>query len=221
MTHAISAIPLKFKLLAGAALLVLLAATLYLILTFDLFHRVTALVNDKTPPVLFLGLMLALPLAGVPLTLFLLFVGAKFGLFTGILLLEAVLPLQMAAAFLLAHGVRKPLAAYLVNRRQYRIPVVPDHHELMFSFFFITFPGFPYAVKLYLLPLAGVKFRYCVWLNWAINGVMCIPFVLLGKSAMDLNAEMFAATLVVFFILFGFLRWVKKQYVNLQKTRLP
>jgi uncharacterized membrane protein YdjX (TVP38/TMEM64 family) len=216
-----AALPGKVKLIIGLALITLMAAAVYILIAFDLFHQVTALINENTPPELFVGLMLALPLAGVPLTLFLLFLGAKFGVLTGLLILEVILPIHMTAAFVLAHAVRKPLVAYLVNRKNYQIPVVPEHHALMFSFFFITFPVFPYSVKLYLLPLAGVKFRYCVWLNWAVQGILCIPFVLLGKSAMDMNIELFGITLVIFVILFLFLRWAKKQYLAIQKTKLP
>ena len=80
---------------------------------------------------------------------------------------------------------------------------------------------FPYAVKLYMLPLTGVKFRYCFWLNWAVQGILCIPFVLLGKSAMDLNAEMFGATLLLFVLFYFFLRWAKKQYLAIQKAKIP
>lgn len=215
-----SSLPVKYKFILVLSFLGLAGGAVYLLLAFDLFHQVTSLVNENTPPALFIGLMAVLPMAGVPLTLFLLFLGAKFGVGTGLLILEALLPFQMAAAYVLSRAVRNPLVDYLVNRRHYRIPVVPDHHELMFSFFFITFPGIPYAVKLYLLPLAGVKFRYCVWLNWALNGILCIPFVLLGKSAMDLNVEMFVVTLVFFAVLFVFLRWAKKRYLEIQRTKM-
>jgi len=209
----------KYKAIFGLAIVALAAAVVYILIAFDLFHQVTALINENTPPGLFIGMMILLPLAGVPLSLFLLFLGAKFGVLTGLLLLEVILPINMIAAYVLTHAVRKPIVGYLVNRKNYQIPVVPEHNALMFSFFFLTFPVFPYAVKLYLLPLAGVKFRYCFWLNWAVQGILCIPFVLLGKSAMDLNAEMFGVTLVIFIIFFVFLRWAKKQYLAIQKTK--
>jgi hypothetical protein len=48
---------------------------------------------------------------------------------------------------------------------------------------------------------------------------MCIPFVLLGRSAADLNAVMFGATVLVIIAMFFFLRWAKKQYVALQKEK--
>ncbi|RJP94876.1 MAG: hypothetical protein C4518_02620 [Desulfobacteraceae bacterium] len=220
MHKQLSSLPGKYKLIIGLTFIVLMAATVYILVAFDLFHQITALINENTPPELFVGLMLVLPLAGVPMSFFLLFLGAKFGILTGLLILEILLPIHMIAAYVVAHAVRKPLVFYLVNRKHYQIPMVPEHHELMFSFFFISFPAFPYAVKLYLMPLAGVRFRYCVWLNWAVQGILCIPFVFLGKSAIDLNVEMFGITLVIFVILFIFLRWAKKRYLAIQKTKL-
>ena len=219
MQHQLLPLLRKYRIIIGLAIVALAAAAVYILIACDLFHQVTALVNENTPPELFVGMMVLLPLAGVPLSLFLLFLGAKFGAVMGLLLLEAILPIHMLASYVLAHAVRKPLVYYLVNRRNYQIPVVPERKALMFSFFFLAFPAFPYAVKLYLLPLAGVKFRYCFWLNWAVEGILCIPFVLLGKAAMDLNAEMFGITLVIFIILYIFLRWAKKQYLAIQKTK--
>ena len=209
----------KYKAIIGLAIVVFTAVAVYFVITSGLFHWITSKINEDTPPGLFIGMMILLPLAGVPLSFFLLLLGMKFGVVNGLLLLEAILPIHMIAAYLLTHAVRKPIVAFLVNRKNYQIPVVPEHKALMFSFFFLTVPVFPYTVKLYLLPLAGVKFRYCVWLNWAVQGILCIPFVLLGKSAMDLNVEMFGVTLVIFIILFVFLRWAKKQYLAIQKTK--
>lgn len=136
-------LPGKYKLIIGLALITLVAAAVYILIVFDLFHQVTALINENTPPELFVGLMLLLPLAGVPLTLFLLLLGAKFGVVTGLLILEVMLPLHMIAAYVLAHAVRKPLVSYLVNRKNYQLPVVPEHHALMFSFFLSPFRYFP------------------------------------------------------------------------------
>ena len=201
------------------ALLVIAAAAGFLI-KYDLFHQVTAVINENTPAKLFIPLMVFLPLMGVPLTFFLLLLGIKFGVLSGLLLLEVVIPIHILIAYLLAIGVRNPIESYLVKRKNYQIPEVPEHKAFIFSFLTLTFPVFPYSVKLYLLPLAGVKFRYCFWLNWAIQGTMCIPFVMLGRSAADLNATMFGVTVLVIIAMFIFLRWTKKQYVALQKEKI-
>ncbi len=205
--------------IALAALLVVVSAA-YLLIKFDLFHQVTALINENTPEKLFIPMMVFLPLVGVPLTFFLLLLGMKYGTLSGLFLLEAIIPVHILIAYLLATCVRNPIESYLVKRKNYQIPEVPEDKAFLFSFFTLTFPVFPYSVKLYLLPLAGVKFRYCFWLNWAMQGIMCIPFVLLGKSAADLNAAMFGVTVLLLVAMYFFLRWAKKQYVELQKEKI-
>ena len=210
----------KYKIVIVLAALLVIAVAAGFLIKYDLFHQVTALINENTPVKLFIPLMVFLPLMGVPLSFFLLLLGIKFGALSGLLLLEAIIPVQILIAYMLAIGVRHPIANFLVKRKNYQIPEVPEGKVFLFSFLTLTFPVFPYSVKLYLLPLAGVKFRYCFWLNWAIQGVMCIPFVMLGRSAADLNATMFGVTVLVIMAMFIFLRWAKKQYVALQKEKI-
>jgi len=210
----------KYKIAIVLAALLVISVVTYFLIKYDLFYQVTALINEKTPAKLFIPMMVFLPVVGVPLTFFLLLIGIKFGALNGLFLLEAIIPVHILIAYLLAIGVRHPIENFLVNRKNYQIPEVPEDKAFLFSFFTLTFPVFPYSVKLYLLPLAGVRFRYCFWLNWAIQGTMCIPFVLLGRSAADLNATMFGVTVVVIIAMFLFLRWAKKQYVALQKEKI-
>ena len=210
----------KFKIWIALAAVALIAAAVWVLIKYDLFHQVTALINENTPAELFIPLMIVLPLVGVPISFFLLLLGIKFGLLNGLLLLEASLPLHMLIAYFLAIAVRKPIENYLVHRKNYQIPEVPEHRAFIFSFLFLTFPVFPYAVKIYMLPLTGVKFRYCFWLNWAIQGILCIPFVLLGRSAADMNIAMFGVTILVFIVMYFFLHWAKKQYAKLQKEKI-
>jgi len=210
----------KYKIMIALAGLMVIAVVVFLLIKYDLFHQLTALINENTPAKLFIPLMVVLPLVGVPLSFFLLLIGIKFGALNGLLLLEAIIPVHLLIAYLLAIGVRHPIENFLVKRKNYQIPEVPEDKEFLFSFFMLTLPVFPYAVKLYLLPLAGVKFRYCFWLNWAINGIMCIPFVLLGRSAADLNGVMFGLAVLLIIAMFVFLHWAKKRYAVLQKEKI-
>ena len=206
--------------LAAIAGLALIAVAVWALLEFGLLQQVLSVINEKTPPELFVLLMAFLPLAGVPISLFLFFLGVKFGLVKGLLLLAVLMPFHLLAAYGLVITVRRPLVNYLVHRKNYQIPVVPEDKAFIFSFLFLTFPVFPYVVKIYMLPLAGVDFRYCFWLNWGVQGTMCIPFVLLGRSAADLNLWLFGVTITAFVLLYLFLRWAKKQYLNLQKEKI-
>jgi uncharacterized membrane protein YdjX (TVP38/TMEM64 family) len=210
----------KYMVLAAIAGLALIAVAVWALLEFGLLQQVLSVINEKTPPELFVLLMAFLPLAGVPISLFLFFLGVKFGLVKGLLLLAVLMPFHLLAAYGLVITVRRPLVNYLVHRKNYQIPIVPEDKAFIFSFLFLTFPVFPYVVKIYMLPLAGVDFRYCFWLNWGVQGTMCIPFVLLGRSAADLNLWLFGVTITAFVLLYLFLRWAKKQYLALQKEKI-
>ena len=131
-------ISLKFKLAIGFIGLVCIAAGLYVQFEYGLIQRIISLINENTPPELFIILFVCLPLAGVPISFFILLLGIKFGLGYGLLLLEVILPVHMLFAYFLAHAVRKPIVNYLVNRKNYQIPEVPEEKALMFSFLFLT-----------------------------------------------------------------------------------
>ena len=186
----------------------------------QIIAKLTELISENTPPKVFIPMMVVLPLAGVPLTLFLLVLGIKFGVVPGLLLLETILPVHILIAYFLAVGIRSPIEKYLIRRKNFQIPEVPAHKALIFSFLVVTFPVFPYAVKLYLLPLAGVRFRYCFWVNWVVQGTLCIPFVLLGRSAAEMNLTMLTATLIAIVVMVFSLRWVGKKYTALQKEKI-
>jgi uncharacterized membrane protein YdjX (TVP38/TMEM64 family) len=209
---------LRIKLLIGAALLIGMAGMIYLQMEYDLYHKIIHLIQKDIPIELFIVLMIFLPLAGFPLSAFIFPLGVKFGLIKGMLLLELILPLHFIFAYALAVYLRKAIENFLVNRKKYQIPTIPEDKMLLYSFLFLACPIFPYSVKLYILPLAGLPFRYYFWLNWLIQGTLCIPFLLLGKSAADLDSSVslmnifiFIGALVIFFAMFLLLRRAQKR----------
>ncbi|MCU0598277.1 MAG: hypothetical protein MUE70_03340 [Desulfobacterales bacterium] len=215
---------LRLKLSFGAALLVGLAGMIYLQMEYDLYHKVIHLIQKDMPMELFLVLMIFLPLAGFPLSAFIFPLGVKFGLIKGMILLELILPLHFIIAYVLAIYLRRAIQNFLVNQKKYQIPTIPEDRMLLYSFLFLACPVFPYSVKLYILPLAGLPFRYYFWLNWLIQGTLCIPFVLLGKSAADLDASVsimniliFVVALVIFFAMLLLLRRAQKRLDSPQK----
>ena len=231
MDNPLKSIELKYKILIGLAAFVLIAAGVYIFIEYELFQLIISLINEKTPAELFIVLMIVLPMIGVPFSIFILLLAVKFGVLNGILLLEIVLPLQMLIAYFLVVSIRRPIENYLINKKHYQLPRIPQDKELIFSFLYLAFP-LPYAPKIYLLPLAGVPFRYCFWLNWAVQGTLCIPFVLAGKSAVNIfdsvlgkskegiDFKMLGATILFFVILYFFLRWIKKRFATLQKEKI-
>jgi len=212
-------ISLKLKILIGLILMVCLAAGIYLTVKFDMYDRVIGLINKNTPAGLFIVLLIILPLVGMVLSVFLVVLGIKFGIVYGILLIEIILPLHFLIGYGLAVSLRKPIENYLVKRKNYRVPTIPKEKMLIYSSLLLVFPMFPYTAKIYILPLAGVPFRYCFWLNWLIQGILCIPFVMLGKSAVDKNIGLMAITLVIILAIVLFLRWLQKRYSGFEKEK--
>lgn len=209
----------RLKILIGLFLITCVAAAVYLLIKFDMYDQLTRLINENTPARLFIILMIFLPLVGVVLSLFIFVLGIKFGIVYGILLLEIILPIHFLLAYVLAVSLRKPIENFLVNKRNYRIPTIPEDKMLLYSALLVAFPMFPYSVKIYILPLAGVPFRYCFWLNWLIQGILCIPFVVLGKSAADKNVTLIVISLLIIVALVLFLRWLQKRYSGLGKEK--
>lgn len=206
------------KLLVGiiaAAVVGCLVLAFYLMIRFNLIQQATEIIDKSTPAPLFLLLMLVLPLFGVPLSVFIFVLGVKFGIGYGILLLEIIMPFHILASYLIARTVRQPIKNFLVNRKNYHIPEIPENKVAVFSFLFLAVPVLPYAAKNYILPLAGVPFRYCMWLNWVIQGTLSIPFVILGKSTADMNLLLFGITLGVLAVLFMGLRHLHRWYETL------
>jgi uncharacterized membrane protein YdjX (TVP38/TMEM64 family) len=201
-----------FRIWLSLALAAACGAGLYILVRFDLYHQITTLVNERTPPGLFIALMLVLPMVGAPMSLFLFLLGLKFGIAYGLLILGIIMPVQILIAYAVARVFRSAVETYLVVKKGYRIPRIPSDRAFFYSVFFLAFPGVPYAPKLYLLPLAAIPFNYCFWLNWAIQGTLAIPFVMLGKSAADMSLVLFGLTVAVFLVLILVLRWTQKRY---------
>ncbi|MEE4243168.1 MAG: hypothetical protein V2I36_17025 [Desulfopila sp.] len=191
---------------------VLAAAGIYLVIHFGLFQNIIALINEDLPEPLFLVLMVLLPVAGFPISIFLVIAGIKFGVFWGILLWLLILPLHTTIAFLAVKSLRPFLENLLSNTMGYTVPAIPYEREALFSFIFLAIPGIPYAGKNYLLPLAGASFRSCVLMNCIVQSLLGLPFILLGKSGADLNLSLFSAALVAFLLLFILLHKLKKKF---------
>ncbi len=194
---------------------------------YDLYHRTIVLIQEDIPMGMFVFLMIVLPLVGFPLTAFILPLGVKYGLLKGILLLEVILPIHFIIAYVLAFYLRKGLENILVYRKQYWIPTIPQDRMLLYSVLFLACPIFPYSVKLYILPLAKLPFRYYFWLNWLIQGILCIPFLLLGKSAADLdvsfsltNVFVFLGAVGLFGVMYFLLRRAQRRLEPSQKEKV-
>ncbi len=204
-----------------AAAIVLIAVVaigvlgLYGLIRLDLIAQATELINRNTPAWLFIVLMLLFPMVGAPLSLFIFVLGIKFGIGYGVLLLALIMPFHILVAYGIARNIRQPIRNYLIKRRNFNIPDISEEKMALFSFLFLAVPLLPYAAKNYALPLTGAPFSHCVLMNWAVQGTLSVPFVVLGKSTADMNLWLFGATLAFLAVLFLLLRRLRRWYETL------
>jgi len=164
-------------------------------------------------PVVFIALMITLPAAGFPVSVFLVMSGIKFGIFYAALLWLIVLPLHALIGYYLSGKLRKTIKRFS-EKRGYHIPKAPEKNTAMYSFLFYAVPGLPYAGKNYLLPLAGLPFSHCVLMNSIVQAPQGIPFIILGRSVIELDPTLFYLALIMFIMLFVMLLWLKRRYWN-------
>lgn len=204
-------------------ILALLAGGLaaYAALRMELLSAAVEQINAHTPTPIFLLLLVLLPIFGFPMTPFLLVMGIKFGLGPGLALLFLVMPVHMSVSFALARLADKLLKKTLA-RIGYAIPRVPPDKRLRFSFLVSAIPVAPYAVKNFLLPLAGIPFRLYLSINWPCQGILSIPAVILGSSLATLNLPLLAAAIAAIIIIYMIISRIEKRYSNqveLKKTK--
>jgi uncharacterized membrane protein YdjX (TVP38/TMEM64 family) len=204
----------KILFFASVAAAVLVAVGIYLAIRFEYLQQAVSFVDQSMSSSFFIALMVVLPVVGFPISVFLIVGGIKFGILWAILLWLAVLPIHATIGYYVARWARGPLERVLSDKMGYHIPEIPENNTAMFSFLFLAIPGIPYAGKNYLLALAGVPFRYCVLMNCIVQCALGMPFIVLGKSAAEMDMTLFYIALGIFTAGYFLLRWLKKRYGN-------
>jgi len=194
------------------AVTIILAAAVYFLIQGGYAEKIISVINEDLHPGLFILLTVILPALGFPVSVFLVAAGLKFGIAWGFLLWVCILLLHTTIGYIAAHFLRPLLVRFFKERMGYTIPSVPDNNQAMFSFLFLAVPGLPYAAKNYILPLAGVAFRYCVIMNCIVQSLIGLPFIILGRSGEKMDPTLFSLAIFAFAVLFVFLRWLKNRY---------
>ncbi|HEX5222234.1 MAG TPA: hypothetical protein VFZ59_21955 [Verrucomicrobiae bacterium] len=141
--------------LAGIGLMVVL---------FSLFDLKWLHTNaQKLSRELVFALTVILPLLGAPVSVLYALAGAKFGAGWGLALTLVAIALHLIASWWITHSwLKRPLEAVL-RKLGRRIPKVPPGESVPVCLLVALLPGASYALKNYLLVLAGVPFRPFFW----------------------------------------------------------
>jgi len=203
--------PSKKQILGLAVAAAVIALMGYAAVKYDMIPKMISLVNEGTPTPLFITLMIILPIFGFPLSPFLLALGIKFGTLTGIGLMVACMPIHMIVSFGLVKVAGNFLEA-LLSRRNYTIPQISADKQIRFTFVIAAIPVAPYAVKNFLLALAGIPFRLYLSMNWGCQAVLATPAVILGGSIADFDPLLFLAAIAGLLVIYLVVNRIEKKY---------
>jgi uncharacterized membrane protein YdjX (TVP38/TMEM64 family) len=205
----------RCRALFPAIVLVLTAGVGFIFFREDIQPLVTLIKSDQTHPAVLIGCFLILPLLFFPITVLLVLVGMRFDAPAGILIIFMLTPFHLLVSFFVVRSVFRSRIEQFARKKNFGIFTIPPKRHLEFAFLFMAVPGLPYTVKNYLLPVSGIPFRMYFLIGWLVQGVMGIPFVVLGDAAAQWDIHLILIVVVV--LLAGYLiaRQIRKRYDRL------
>ena len=174
--------------------------------------------SDRTHPAIVVGSFLVLPALFFPISTLLVLVGVRFGALWGSLISLVLMPAHLLVAFFLVRHFFYARIERLARRKNSPIFNIPAERYREFGLLFMAVPGLPYTVKNYLLPVSGISFRDYFWIGWVIQGLMGIPFVVLGNAASQWSVGILALFAILFVIVFFISRKLKQRYERLVQS---
>jgi uncharacterized membrane protein YdjX (TVP38/TMEM64 family) len=166
-------------------------------------------------PLFFLLLMFVLPVLGVPISLFLLLAGMKFGLAGGITLAAFSMFFHMAVTYGLAHQFLRDWITRQLKHFRLAIPSFKGGRKYRHAFIFMLVPGLPYVMKNNVLALTGIGFGPYILINWTAQFGTSLPLILIGKGIIELNPMILAFALGLLSACYLLHYYLRKKYKSL------
>ncbi|MBW1990367.1 MAG: VTT domain-containing protein, partial [Deltaproteobacteria bacterium] len=166
--------------------------------------RFLALLDSDVHPLAFVALFALLPPVGVPISVFLIMAGARYGLAGGMGLTLLLMPLHLLACYFLGGRFFKEPVKKMARNRGWTIPSVSGGRSGLYAFFFMVFPGIPYTPKNYLLALTNISLGQYLAASLPAHTLTNLPFVGLGALVTGQSPVLAAVFLVLVVALYVF-----------------
>ena len=106
-----------------------------------------------------LAMTTVLPLAGFPVSIVYLSLGARFGPVEGIGIVAAITTLHLLATHAIARSFLRKRLERFIERRGHEIPPVPSGENATVALIVMLAPAVPYFLRNYVLGLSGIPLR--------------------------------------------------------------
>ena len=196
--------------LVGVAIVALVVVALFVFIPGLGKERALGWIKDMSTAA-FVAAFVFLPLVGMPISIFLIMAGLKFGVAKGLVVAAGCMLFHNVVAYWLTHSfLKKPITRFM-GRTGYEIPDVPERHQVWFTAAFTGIPGIPYAPKLYLLALTNIPFRIYVGVGWPIYSLCNIVYIGLAGAAVDIDWRWVVLLIVIGIAMVAMCFWLKKR----------
>ncbi|MCF8068405.1 MAG: VTT domain-containing protein [Desulfobacterales bacterium] len=186
----------------------------------DIQSGLLLLKSDRTHPAVIIFSFLVLPAIFFPVSVLLVLIGLRFGVIWGIVIMFLLIPAHLFFSYFLIRRVFHDRLEWLARKKNFGILNIPKGRHIKFGILFMVVPGLPYTIKNYLLPLSGISFRHYFWISWLTQGVMGIPFIVLGEAASIWNIYFVFIAILLFFAGYLINRQIRKRYGHMVESVL-
>lgn len=199
----------RHALIAGVIVLVALGAFAALYYSGFDWQRIPRTMEKLNTAVL-LALGATLPLAGFPISLVYLSLGARFGPLAGLAVVIAITALHLVATHWIARSFLRKRLTDFIEGRGHKVPQVPKGENTSVSLIVMLAPGIPYFIRNYVLALSGILFRiyFCVALPVHLLRSFVVLFLGdLGSAPSGRGAVVLALIYGTKFAIFAVVAW--------------
>jgi uncharacterized membrane protein YdjX (TVP38/TMEM64 family) len=170
-----------------------------------------------------LTLSAVLPLAGFPITLVYLLVGARFGRLLGLGIVGGITAFHLLGTHWVTRSFfRRPLLLFM-DRHKHHVPKVPPGENGAIALMFMLTPAVPYFIRNYVLALSGIPLRIYFGVALPIHLLRSYVALFLGNFGSSPSRQGLIF-LGVFYalqltLLAGVAWWLRRRHQRLTITR--
>lgn len=128
-----------------------------------------------------------LPVLGIPVSLFCIMAGVKFGFAWGMLVIGLAMFGHMLICFAAMHSYIKPLVKRFLDRRGYQAPDMNESSQVNWAIGLVALPVLPYMVKNILVASGSLPLRTYMAINWPLQLLHAVPYVMFSGAVKSQN----------------------------------
>ncbi len=224
LMRAFRSLSLKRRWLIGGLAVVALGGAIVWLISTGFDWRAIPRAMNRLNSAAILSLTTVLPLAGFPISMVYLLIGAHFGPVIGLSIVAGVTTLHLLGTHWIARSfLRRPLLRFIEGRK-HRVPAVPPGENGAIALMVMLAPAIPYFVRNYVLALSGIPLRIYFWVALPIHVLRSYVALFLGNFGSSPSHRgliflgVFYGTKLTVFACVAW--WLRKRHKRLAASRL-